>query len=228
MFGDVGDIERFNEWLGTLPHQHKLVVSGNHDAEKVGFEKLAEMLTNAQFLKDETAELEFPLAKEGGEEVLLKVYGSPWQPQFQGFKTHKSDKEAGERWRATMPADVDIVVTHTPPATILDDGQGSQELLAVLAEREALLSCFGHIHEPGQSSLSLGTAGLKSRVAAEGNKGNSKAASGTHLRSNFCLRTEEGRTLFVNDAVCNARDNGRYELHQGASAFVIVLQLPRH
>jgi hypothetical protein len=24
-------VERFNEWLGTLPHAHKLVVAGNHD-----------------------------------------------------------------------------------------------------------------------------------------------------------------------------------------------------
>ena len=31
MFGKESDIISFNTWLGTLPHQHKVIVSGNHD-----------------------------------------------------------------------------------------------------------------------------------------------------------------------------------------------------
>ena len=29
--GAFGDLLAFNKWLGKLPHEHKLVVSGNHD-----------------------------------------------------------------------------------------------------------------------------------------------------------------------------------------------------
>ncbi len=27
-------MQDFNEWLGTLPHPHKLVIAGNHDVRK--------------------------------------------------------------------------------------------------------------------------------------------------------------------------------------------------
>ena len=29
--GNVDDISKFNAWLGTLPHQYKIVIAGNHD-----------------------------------------------------------------------------------------------------------------------------------------------------------------------------------------------------
>ena len=29
--GEKQEVEKFNEWLGTLPHMHKIVVAGNHD-----------------------------------------------------------------------------------------------------------------------------------------------------------------------------------------------------
>ena len=25
------DLSSFNDWLGTLPHKHKIVIAGNHD-----------------------------------------------------------------------------------------------------------------------------------------------------------------------------------------------------
>jgi hypothetical protein len=31
-FGKEEDAIDFNQWLGTLPHTHKLVVNGNHEA----------------------------------------------------------------------------------------------------------------------------------------------------------------------------------------------------
>jgi predicted phosphodiesterase len=30
-WGEIGKVIEFNEWLGTLPHQHKVVIAGNHD-----------------------------------------------------------------------------------------------------------------------------------------------------------------------------------------------------
>ena len=31
MWPHIQEIKSFNEWLGTLPHKHKVVVAGNHD-----------------------------------------------------------------------------------------------------------------------------------------------------------------------------------------------------
>ncbi len=33
LFGKQEHLNDFNEWLGTLPHRHKLVVQGNHDCK---------------------------------------------------------------------------------------------------------------------------------------------------------------------------------------------------
>ena len=61
MFGNREHIKKFNDWLGMLPHRHKLVVAGNHDSGTkkgtggTGFllQELKEMLTNAVYLEDE-------------------------------------------------------------------------------------------------------------------------------------------------------------------------------
>ena len=59
----------FNEWLGALPHAHKIVVAGNHDGvlESVGRERARALLSNAVYLEDEVCMV-------GG----LRVGGSPW------------------------------------------------------------------------------------------------------------------------------------------------------
>ena len=31
MAGDLDPILNFNEWIGTLPYKHKIVIAGNHD-----------------------------------------------------------------------------------------------------------------------------------------------------------------------------------------------------
>ena len=30
-YGTRAEIQEFDEWLGTLPHRHKLVIAGNHE-----------------------------------------------------------------------------------------------------------------------------------------------------------------------------------------------------
>ena len=29
--GEISDVKDFNNFLGTLPHKHKIIISGNHD-----------------------------------------------------------------------------------------------------------------------------------------------------------------------------------------------------
>ncbi len=31
MAGEESEIRDFDDWLGTLPHKHKIVICGNHD-----------------------------------------------------------------------------------------------------------------------------------------------------------------------------------------------------
>ena len=61
------EIEAFNEWLGTLPHKYKIVISGNHDFEFEDNKNAREIMTNAIYLQDESVVIEG-----------IKFYGSPW------------------------------------------------------------------------------------------------------------------------------------------------------
>ena len=49
-FGKEVHARASNEWLGTLPHPHKLVVNGNHEANAPWLLYAAEILSNATLL----------------------------------------------------------------------------------------------------------------------------------------------------------------------------------
>ncbi|WP_227510304.1 metallophosphoesterase family protein [Marinobacter excellens] len=57
--GTLENIEDLNDWLGTLPHRHKIVVAGNHDwAFQETLEWAQQALTNAIYLEDSGVEIE--------------------------------------------------------------------------------------------------------------------------------------------------------------------------
>lgn len=140
--GGFDDIEDFDAWLGTLPHRHKVMICGNHD---LTFENIPteakRRITNAVYLQDSAVEIEG-----------LKIWGSPWQPWFfnWAFNRHRGEPIA-EKWRL-IPDDTDILITHGPPAGILDwtfrdRAVGCADLLARVRQVRPKLHLFGHIHE---------------------------------------------------------------------------------
>jgi predicted phosphohydrolase len=49
----LDNVEDLNDWLGTLPHRHKIVIAGNHDWVFQEASELArDALTNAIYLGD--------------------------------------------------------------------------------------------------------------------------------------------------------------------------------
>ena len=94
-----------------------------------------------------------------------KIYGTPWQPQFcwWAFNAEDTPEGLGHKY-SFIPDDVDILLTHCPPYTILDktfDGElvGSKELCKRIFNTDVKmyppttlnlpnlkLNCFGHIH----------------------------------------------------------------------------------
>lgn len=93
--GELEEVKQFNEWLGRLPHTHKIVIAGNHelsfdpkftnpvaeagrDIPTLGYELDSistviqqkdnkKYLTNCVYLEDSMVE-----------RYGLKIYGSPW------------------------------------------------------------------------------------------------------------------------------------------------------
>jgi Icc-related predicted phosphoesterase len=140
-WGTKEELKKFNTWLGTLPHKHKVLIAGNHDLLMQSAPSLREKITNATYLKEESITIEG-----------LKIYGSPYTPKFGigafGLKTANMRKTVWKR----VPDDTDILVTHGPPKGIRDTttkGQsvGDADLFERVAEVRPKLHVFGHIHE---------------------------------------------------------------------------------
>ncbi|XP_064594814.1 metallophosphoesterase MPPED2-like [Liolophura sinensis] len=165
------EIEKFNEFLGKLPHKHKIVIAGNHDLtfdddmvktkrhdlemrfnirkEKFedylnerGIASVKSLLTNCTYLEDSMAEV-----------YGIRIYGAPWQPEFcdWGFNLPRG-QACLDKWNK-IPEDVDILITHGPPIGHGDkcfDGShvGCVELLSTIQQRIfPKYHVFGHVHE---------------------------------------------------------------------------------
>ena len=147
--GELEVVRDFNDWLGGLPHPHKLVIAGNHD---FCFERLpaesAALLTNATYLLD-----------SGVKVAGLAIYGSPWQPWFYDWAFNlQRGPEIRAKWDL-IPANTDVLITHGPPAghgdlTLQGDRAGCVDLLDALGRVRPKVHVFGHIHEGyGQTTV---------------------------------------------------------------------------
>ncbi|UZD66260.1 metallophosphatase domain-containing protein [Marinobacter sp. AN1] len=144
--GTLENLVDLNDWLGTLPHRHKIVIAGNHDWVFQEAPKLAqETLTHAIYLEDSGIELEG-----------LRFWGSPWTPQFLDW-AFMLERGQGmrEKWQL-IPKNTDVLITHGPPRGIGDqvavDFRARHVGCVDLEQRLEQLTdlqahVFGHIHE---------------------------------------------------------------------------------
>ncbi|MCI0709994.1 MAG: metallophosphatase domain-containing protein [Chloroflexi bacterium] len=140
--GELKDVVAFNDFLGTLPHPHKIVIAGNHD---FCFERKPDeaspLLTNTIYLQDSEVTING-----------VKFYGSPWQPWFYDWAFNlRRGAEIREKWDL-IPSDTGVLITHGPPFGYLDktsrgDHAGCEELLKAITRIRPKLHVFGHIHE---------------------------------------------------------------------------------
>lgn len=149
--GNRRELEAFRkEFLSILPHEHKVVVAGNHDYP---FEREDgdELLPDCTYLEDEAVTIDG-----------VKIYGSPWQPEFCNWAFNLPRGEALRKKWDMIPDDTDVLVTHGPPKDIMDgvprrslSGNsyikhvGCEKLRDQVGEIQPKLHVFGHIHEHG-------------------------------------------------------------------------------
>ena len=141
--GREHEIQDFNEWLGTLPHRHKVIIAGNHDFMFDRKAKEAEkLITNAHYLKNSAIEIEG-----------IRIWGSPITPWFYDWAFNRHRGAIIRHYWEMIPTDTDILLTHGPPKGILDqtvegDSVGCADLMDILSTKLApKLVVFGHIHE---------------------------------------------------------------------------------
>jgi hypothetical protein len=87
-----------------------------------------------------------------GDEPEIKIWGSPWQPEFYNWAFNLPRGEAlKEKWDM-IPVDTDILITHGPPFGKLDYvdyskiNVGCEELLKRVEEIKPKIHVCGHIH----------------------------------------------------------------------------------
>lgn len=149
---DPVDIFNFLDWYGALPHKHKVFIAGNHDRYFENHSELARDIIkkkNGAMRKGKITYL------EDSEVVIdgIKIYGSPWQPEFCNWAFNLDRGPDLKRVWDNIPLDTDVLITHGPPHGILDLVQydkihvGCEELLAKVFEVKPMIHLFGHIHE---------------------------------------------------------------------------------
>ena len=155
--GTLENVQELNQWLGTLPHRHKIVIAGNHDwVFQEDPDSARAALSNAIYLQDSGVEIEG-----------LRFWGSPWTPTFLDWAFMLPRGEPlRERWRV-IPDDTDVLITHGPPKDVGDQvsvgfkcqNVGCEDLRDRLQQLSVRAHVFGHIHE-GYGEYQLGKARL--------------------------------------------------------------------
>lgn len=146
--GTLGEFEDFLAWFSAQPHEHKVLIAGNHDRVLELDPELARAAIpdNVTYLQDQAAEI-----------AGFRVYGSPWTPIFAdwAFMLPRGELLA-ERWRQ-IPTDTQILITHGPPyghgdlappnVSRYPRSVGCLELLHALQRVRPQVHVFGHIHQ---------------------------------------------------------------------------------
>lgn len=159
-YGTFDEVQAQLHWLNSHPHQHKIIVAGNHD-----------LLLDSAFVQSHPdRELDRHLGKQradldwGGVHYLqngsvsvevragtstsrlVHVFGSPWTPRM-GSWAFQYGPDSGFAWKGAIPHDADVVLVHGPPAEHLDDGgKGCPDLLTELWRVRPRIAICGHIH----------------------------------------------------------------------------------
>ncbi|CAE7341478.1 Mpped1 [Symbiodinium necroappetens] len=159
----------FCRWASQQPFRHKLLVCGNHDL--TCDESWYQEHWQAWHESFQSPERVAAMLEEAGITVLagsgraLRIagvcfYGSPWQPRQPKVRRPmafglRRGAELKEEW-AKIPTGIDVLLTHTPPANILDiadhtgrQGQsiGCEELAKAVSQRtDVAVHVFGHVH----------------------------------------------------------------------------------
>ncbi|KAG8530046.1 uncharacterized protein KY384_005528 [Bacidia gigantensis] len=151
--GTADEIQDQVDWLKSLDYKYKIVIAGNHDSyfdprsrgEQDKYRQInwGDGQQKILYLQHSSIELDF---NQHGR--TLTVFGAPQIPACGGPEFAFQYPRGQDAWSGTVPADTDILVTHTPPKYHLDlpRGMGCEWLLEEVWRVRPRLHVFGHVH----------------------------------------------------------------------------------
>ena len=221
--GTFAELQSHLDWLNTLPHQHKIVIGGNHDLllddefvssfperifPKAGEERIDLEWGSVTYLNNNKTTLTVR-----GREVA--VFGSPMTPRSGNWAFQYPPIR--DVWKDAIPARTDIFLTHGPPKGHLDNDMGSKGcewLNRELWRTRPSLVVFGHIHAGrGREDLSWDHVQRVYDGVQVGEKGFGSVISMAVLLvvqkvwQMLSKRKRAGTTTLINAAVVGGRGN---------------------
>lgn len=146
---DYRSICDYLAWMNAQPHEHKVIVPGNHQTwvEANPDQFMA--------LKDIVAPSVIYLNDSGTEIAGLKMWGSGYTPVFFDWAFNVERGPAIQAHWDLIPTDTQVLITHGPAMGILDKTReghfGCANLATTIRERlkSLVLHQCGHFHGPG-------------------------------------------------------------------------------
>ena len=155
----VREAIEFFQWFDSIQgYDTKIFIAGNHDRVMQDIpEEMRGHLTaykTIDYLEDEECVLYFDGPNGDTPEDNIRIYGSPWQPEFfnWAFNLPRNGPGLASKWEA-IPANTDILITHGPAFGYCDTVEGRRDThlgCELLAERIKVIKpkihVVGHIH----------------------------------------------------------------------------------
>jgi|TARA_R110000851_G_scaffold145114_5_gene284467 Icc-related predicted phosphoesterase len=168
MLGYEDEVESFFDWYSALPIPNKVVIAGNHEIffdptaikkyEKGRRFNRIKTLNPRDIVPENITYLENESAVVSG----IKMYGSPYQPEFYDWAFNIRRGKSLEACWDLIPDDTELLITHAPPMGHLDVNNrgknvGCSDLKARIFSLNKLKThVFGHIHQSRGVDISGG------------------------------------------------------------------------
>lgn len=143
--GKEHSVVEFLNWFKSLNHcKNKIFIAGNHDFL---FER------NSKRIKELMPDNVIYLENSGCEIDGVTFWGTPVTLPFHNWAFNRTGEQITKYWDQ-VPLGVDVLITHGPPANIMDlspwgkNNIGSHTLYESVMNRiKPKIHCFGHLHD---------------------------------------------------------------------------------
>lgn len=153
--GTAEEVKVFCKWFEeqSKKYDHCIFIAGNHDwlfeESPNKSQEIVNSYKNIDYLEDD-------LLMIGGMDYdkMIKIYGSPWQPEFfnWAFNLPRNSEVMEATWEM-IPNNTDILITHGPPCLPLSsldkiawEHVGCEDLANRIKIVKPKIHVFGHIH----------------------------------------------------------------------------------
>lgn len=144
--GNLKESLLFLDWYFRQDYKYKLMICGNHEKAWDTTQRylLTQQAKDLGIIYLENSPWISPCGKT--------FWGSPVTKKFNGWAFMKDPGQDMARHWSQIPENLDVLITHGPPAGILDKNSqgesiGDEDLLQRIIQVKPYVHLFGHVHE---------------------------------------------------------------------------------